>query len=450
MWRRSAGFGLFAVVAAITSVIACRQLVGITDNPPEDLVTSICGLPYGTNTCASCVSASCCAESTACASDPACAAYEGCLGKCNGDPKCRSQCTTYPVSTASDVSSLSACLASNCEMACGLACGGIANLVTEPPSATSCQSCIEETPSICADARAWGTSVAGDAYWRCVLACPTEDCRLTCAADHATGAALYEAFQPDYAGTCSGPCAYGNYWACVGHVNWPVAKSKTWKDTVKVSDTSTQVGVPGLDLSICAGCPCGVANPVLKQAQTDDGGVATYVVPQVLNENGIGQGIGLDGCAQVTSPTMSYIPLFAYWGWPISEPVTDRTATIFGIGVTTPDEFATNLPLIHVTQDPMRGWVAAVVYDCLGSPAPGVQVTPSSNDMLINTFYYQPVGSEVESTQSSGTVIFFNVPPGLLTLTATPGALDKASSQVTVNVAAGTETAVYMFPTPNP
>jgi hypothetical protein len=40
---------------AIASAVACRQLVGITDNPPEDLVTSICGLPYGTNVGASCV-----------------------------------------------------------------------------------------------------------------------------------------------------------------------------------------------------------------------------------------------------------------------------------------------------------------------------------------------------------------------------------------------------------
>jgi hypothetical protein len=51
-------FGLVAAVTATTSIIACRQLVGITDNPPTDLVTSICGLPYGTNVCASCVNAS--------------------------------------------------------------------------------------------------------------------------------------------------------------------------------------------------------------------------------------------------------------------------------------------------------------------------------------------------------------------------------------------------------
>jgi hypothetical protein len=51
MWRRAAGLGLFAALTAFASIVACRQLVGITDSPPEDLVTSICGLPYGTNIC---------------------------------------------------------------------------------------------------------------------------------------------------------------------------------------------------------------------------------------------------------------------------------------------------------------------------------------------------------------------------------------------------------------
>src|SRR5580700_868830 len=84
---------LLAAAAILVGLFAaCRQLVGITDSPPEDLVTSICGLPYGTNACASCVSTSCCTESTACAASAACAANQTCVGKCNGDPQCRSQC----------------------------------------------------------------------------------------------------------------------------------------------------------------------------------------------------------------------------------------------------------------------------------------------------------------------------------------------------------------------
>ena len=83
MQRGASAFGLILAVAAIC---ACRQLVGITESPPEDLSSTVGGLPYGTTTCASCVSANCSAESTTCAADSVCSAYEGCLGSCNGDP----------------------------------------------------------------------------------------------------------------------------------------------------------------------------------------------------------------------------------------------------------------------------------------------------------------------------------------------------------------------------
>jgi hypothetical protein len=110
MWRRVGRLGLVTLLVAM-AVVACRQLVGITDNPPTDLTSTLCGLPYGASLCASCVQANCCAESTTCAADPACAAFETCLGKCNGGPGCRSQCIgDNPVGTSRDVSALSACL----------------------------------------------------------------------------------------------------------------------------------------------------------------------------------------------------------------------------------------------------------------------------------------------------------------------------------------------------
>ena len=57
----------------------------------------------------------------ACPGDSACAAYERCLGQCSGDAECRSRCVVGdPVGEPSEVSALSACLASNCETACGL------------------------------------------------------------------------------------------------------------------------------------------------------------------------------------------------------------------------------------------------------------------------------------------------------------------------------------------
>src|ERR1700677_887604 len=148
MWRRAGGFGAVALTIAIATLFACRQLVGITDDPRQDLTSTVAGLPYGTTACASCVNMSCSAETATCAADPVCSAYEGCLGTCNGERACRSRWTIdNRVGTSSGVSSLSACLASKCEAPCGLNCGAIAGYISEPPSAASCQSCIETTPS---------------------------------------------------------------------------------------------------------------------------------------------------------------------------------------------------------------------------------------------------------------------------------------------------------------
>ncbi len=449
-WIRRTGF--LATGIALANLLACRQVAGIKNDPAAELVSTVCGLPYGTNACASCVNTSCCAESDACAQDTACSPYARCLGACNGDPECRSRCTVdHPGVASRNVSVLRACLASHCESACGLTCGSVADSISEPAAALSCESCIEGNAKVCADARAAGTSVEGDAYWRCVLACQTEDCRLACGMNDPDGVTAEAPFQADYAGACAASCGFGAYWACVGHVSWPPAKASTWKDTFKVVDSTSHMGVPGLDVSVCLNCPCDTpGSPVLAHARTDDAGVIAWMVPQVTNANGLGAGIGLDGCLEVTSPTMSYVPTFAYWGWPISEPVTDRSSSPnFVVNVLTQDAWAADQAMLGLKQDPARGWIGAIVFDCLGNLAPGVHVTTSDGDSAgITSFDFQPIGSEVEATTPGGVVIFFNVPPGLVTVSATPVALGTPSSQVTVNVAAGMETGLYMLPTP--
>src|ERR1700677_2428390 len=103
--------GWFCIAGTITTALAaaggCRQIAGISDSPPQALTSTVCGLPYGTSTCAACVNESCCASSTACAADDACAAYEGCLGQSAGDPERRSQCgIDHPGGVASDVIAL--------------------------------------------------------------------------------------------------------------------------------------------------------------------------------------------------------------------------------------------------------------------------------------------------------------------------------------------------------
>jgi hypothetical protein len=430
-----------------TSLLSCRQIAGITDKAPEALTTSACGLPYGTNACASCASTSCCSESTTCADDPVCAAYEGCLGQCNGDADCRSQCTIdYPTGTASNVSALSACLASKCETACGLGCGALAGYITEPRNrgATSCQTCVETHPEACTHARACGTSAPCDAYWRCVRPCSTEDCRFSCAIDNPAGAALFTTFQADYSGTCSGPCAFGNYWACVGQINYPRAKSASFDLTLQVASFSnSEMGVAGLDISICAACPCGTAYPTLATGRTDDAGVVS--LPDIAQTAGT-SGPGLAGCIQISSPDKSVVPTFANWGYPITEPAVTipmAYASILGPTTATPAQFAAFEGLFGVVQEDANGYVSMFVHDCLGALSPGVEVK-SDNRQLSATYS----AGEVGATTSGGFAFFFNVPPGIITVTETPLATGKMASSYTLQVVKGTITGIDMFPTP--
>ena len=182
-WRvGTVGVVAIVALAAIGGGLSCRQIVGVTDNPPTDLTTSACGLRYGTTTCTSCASASCCNEATACAASSVCVAFETCLADCSqGDFACRARCQIdRPVGTSSEVSALSACLVSHCENDCGLTCGALAGWAVEPDTAVAFQNCMASTSSSCARARACARSPACDAVVRCLAACPTDDCVTTC------------------------------------------------------------------------------------------------------------------------------------------------------------------------------------------------------------------------------------------------------------------------------
>ena len=305
MWRRMWRFGLVAAAAAITGVLACRQLVGITDNPPTDLTSTLCGLPYGTNTCASCVNTNCCSESTTCAADPVCSAYEGCLGQCNGDPKCRSQCTIdNPVGVATDVSALSACLAGKCGTACGLECGGVAGYISEPDAAVACQQCL--TGSQCAQAEACASSDVCDAFVRGFLAFSTVDSievseQTQCANSAAWGlefligglsticgknpptldadasvSSTAGVFAQSY-GSCTTPCAIGNYWACVDHVTWPSPNSTTYTLGYTVTDYADSKPVAGALVQVCSRLDENCGNPIQCGTTDADGRVIVDV-----------------------------------------------------------------------------------------------------------------------------------------------------------------------------
>jgi hypothetical protein len=314
------------------------------------------------------------------------------------------------------------------------------------------------TMNACADSYDCASSVDCDAYWRCYMACPTPDCKFSCALGHEAGVSLFRAVQSDYAGTCSGPCQYGNYWACVGHVGWPAKLSNVVALTVPVVDFLAQgTPVPGETVSVCANCPCGSAmsaDPLLGEAgTTDDAGLVTVQVTQPSNP----ENWGLNGCVQVTSATDATVPYYGYWGYPLSEPVVNpalgpglysaniaaQSAQVF-----TPAELVSATGYLNQTVLPDTGMIGASVFDCLDNPASGVRVALSPSDPSVTPFY--SLSGDAGATTYTGYAFFFNVPPSNgYQLTAMPGPLDGgASSVVIVDVAANTTTAAGMFPTP--
>jgi hypothetical protein len=441
MW----GVGLVAVVAATTGVLACRQLVGITDNPPEDLVTSICGLPYGTNACASCVNANCCTQSNSCAADPSCAAYQACFGPCNGDPACWSQCIIDNPATGADVSALSACMASNCETDCKLTCGGFAGRPFPPSTASMCESCLTTTAHACSATRACATSVGCDTAIRCISASPTYDlintCELTDGVNPSWGwnpdagndSALTQYFVAQ--GSC-GPACSGTDWHCVGR-SWPELGSVSTPYTMNLlvhhySDSSPE---PDAAVEVCGdgdlACSMSYAH-----GTTDAHGEISLTFQNVP---GVSPSHGIEGYLKISGA--DFVTNYTYWGFPLS-----GSAYYIVADVVTPSELATGYDLVDVKPDTTRGTLVVVATDCQYGFAPGVQVTLDPADPATESF--SPSGAATSATDSSGLIFFYNVPAGLVQVTATPPGSNRASSHVSANVWSQAETIVWAFPTP--
>ncbi len=452
-----AGWLRIAVPFALAGLLGCRQIAGISDSPQENLTSTTCGLPYGSSACASCASASCCSESSACEADPACAAYEGCLGGCSGNPKCRAQCTIdNPGAVSKAVSELSACLARECEGACGLTCGAMAEYFTPPDASAPCDKCFQ---SSCDTTRACASSVDCDEFTRCMVACPTPDCREACADAHDAGAALFAPVEQAYTSTCSNLCAYGQNWNCVGHVVWPHAKATTITINDTIRDFSTGLPAPGLD--VCWSydpTTCGDPGVVFAAARTNDAGysTATLQLPSISSLGGIEP--SFQGWCRMSSPET--VTVWALMGFP----QTERTWTVspsYAQLSSTSDEFEALLAATGMTPDPSRAVISTRVYDCLGNPAPNVQVSidPLVVDSRTAVIYGGSAGplslgdAGLAATDSTGIAYFVNVlaPDAgklIVPATATPLGLGVVSSRELPFVQAGVNTQVEMPPTP--
>ena len=450
--RRAGAIGLAAIVAAIASSFACRQIIDLREEPPATQLAqsseagvdadagAACGLPYGTDRCASCVSANCCNESSACAADPTCAPYARCVGPCAGDPACRAQCALdFPPSNASG-GALSACLVAQCESACGMTCGSIAVGGVMPDAAAACQGCL--VAKGCEAVRTCAASVGCAVDRLCNKACAALDCKEACdsASDAAAGQALGEG---NIVAACPTECARGRDWSCVGHVEWVRRKSATVTVTIQVTDyVATGTTYAGVDVKVCDPNDVDCSSP-RAQGTTDANGVIALQVPNPYGTTYL----GLDGYIQLKSP--DFLPYLYYWGFPLSEPefpLVDSPNFTESIKVLTADEISQLATSLGEPYDPSETLLTAFAGDCAPHLAPDVQITTDPPYPGVLKVY--GLSRTLTATDVKGFATLAFLPAGSIDVVATPLATGKVSSRRTVYVRPGWVTEVAMFPTP--
>ncbi len=456
--------GIAAVAVVLATFIACRQIVDYRSEPSAAALaatdagvdssadaSAACGFGYGTSRCASCVSANCCKASAACATNPACAPYASCVAACSGDPACRAQCALeFPPGNSNETPALSACLAAQCESACGLTCGGVTNALSyggvPPDAATACQNCVATNG--CEVARTCGASVDCAAERLCKGVCATFDCAEACANADDAGYPAAIGLASITRGPCAGACARGADWSCVGHRNWPLPKptADTVTMTIQVKDYTSGSLRSGVDVKVCdrndVDCTSWLARGV-----TDTTGIVVLHVP-----NRVDMGfLGLDGYLQLTSPEI--VSDMLYWGFPLSEPdyaLTDAPASGWNasLRVFTLEELNQLGSSLGIPYDPSLSLLIALVNDCEFRAAPDVEVKTNPGTPTVKEFYgLSTTETATDPTYFSAT--FIGVPVGSIEVVATPRALNQPSSRETVNVRAGWVTGVMMAPTPS-
>jgi hypothetical protein len=422
------------VLALAPALPCCEQILSIDGTVVVAGPGDACGLAVDAGACQACLAAQCCDQAAACSRDVACASYESCLLACGSDYACRSTCVrSNPIGNTADVPGFDQCLAASCADPCGVSCGVIGSY-TAPDAADGCQACINA--HVCTASETCTTDITCETQGHCAYACATPDCQSACLAGDA---GLFLSVAYGLASTCLSPCEVGNDWACVGNVTWPLAKQKTIDATVTVQDSAHNAPLAGVQIAACTHGDVPCSSPVAS-GTTDGKGQAQLVLtspPSAI--------YGFQGYLDLTSPTQSLVHYEYFLAFPLSE----RQAQL-GVLSLSPTSLQALVSLAHITLDPSRGQVALSALDCLLIPSSGVTFVAQGTDSQTQEVYYQggALGTDATSTDGSGLVFFFNVPPGPVHIEATPKALGRVSSRVDVVVQAGAIAYAQALPTP--
>ncbi len=158
-------------------------------------------------------------------------------------------------------------------------------------------------------------------------------------------------------------------------------------------------------------------------------------------------GHGLNGCFQIASPDV--VPMYVYWDFPlsVSTGIANGTTPTNQIRSVTPMEFQAYQTSLGLTQDGSLGYVAGLVKDCLGFPAPGAVVTIDGDQTRVQR-WYGTLNLAATATDATGIVGFYNVAVGDRLLTVTPAGKMMPSTRFVVVSQAGVVTETQLYPTP--
>jgi hypothetical protein len=172
-------------------------------------------------------------------------------------------------------------------------------------------------------------------------------------------------------------------------------------DVSSVSSANNFAGnaVPGAIIHACSKLDVTCANPVSSET-ANDAGIATLSVPS-----------GFDGYCELTADGST--PAIA-----ARTPILRSEYSLQGIANV--KLIAAGGQLAGVQSDPTLGIAIVSILDCDLTPAPGMLLevgAPGANETLVYLDQTLPSASATE-TDSTGSAIIYNVPPGTLRLTA--------------------------------
>jgi hypothetical protein len=360
------------------------------------------------------------------------------MGPCAGDPTCRAACLqNYRVGNDTKTPAFESCMVGSCASPCNLVCGGVAE-AANPDAANTCQDCFRSQG--CNAAVACMSDLTCATYAFCAVESVTPG---ACASLLDGGVDAASAFVSVGFSYCYSACELDSEWSCVGHVEWPPATSAELTIHLRVQDVVTQVGVPGVVAEVCNisdnSSPC--ARPTAVETTDDAGNVTLIQDPDAGPIFANGAYINL-----MNGPDSGIVPAALFWSFPISQ-----SSVSFQLQTITPSELATNfLPSLPITPDPSTGYVVVVGYDCLpGVNGVGMTFTLSTPGSS-RVFYErnQTIDPGATETDTSGTALFVNVPPGTHFVTAV-AATGGALGTFPLFVWKGSATTVWALPQAN-